>query len=235
MTMLSGAGTRASAACLFLVLLSPLAMSTAAAQGGDRPGATPGGPGPMTVERVKSGFLVAPDFKVTGFDHRVSELAGAYAGWLTDQTFFVGGGGYWLANRSRDREMAYGGLMVGWLAHGDRRISFGAKGLVGGGRATLLGSLGDVFAFDDEDGRTLPRMEVPGSRGVIPAPLVNTTVRIRQEFFIAEPEANVVVSLRRNVRLSGGVGYRLIGGARDMQGRLRGATGSLALQIGGGS
>ena len=49
--------------------------------------------GPMTVERITSGFLAAPDFKVTRFDHRTSELAGGYAGWLTDQQLFVGGGG----------------------------------------------------------------------------------------------------------------------------------------------
>ena len=34
--------------------------------------------GPMTIERVHSGLLVAPDFKVTRFDGRTSELVGAY-------------------------------------------------------------------------------------------------------------------------------------------------------------
>ena len=109
----------------------------------------------MTVERVKSGFLVAPDFKVTEFDHRVSGLAGAYTGWLYDRTFFLGGGGYWLANRSRDREMAYGGLVVGWFAGADRRIGFGAKGLIGGGRARLVRSFGDIFDYDRRDVRRL--------------------------------------------------------------------------------
>src|SRR4051794_2483931 len=36
-----------------------------------------GSRGPMTVERVKSGFLVEPEVKVTKFDHRTSELVGA--------------------------------------------------------------------------------------------------------------------------------------------------------------
>src|SRR5881409_2907314 len=35
--------------------------------------------GPMIIERVKSGFLVAPDFKVTEVDRRTAELAGGYA------------------------------------------------------------------------------------------------------------------------------------------------------------
>ena len=225
MGILTRSGTRAAAACL-LVVLSPLA---AAAQGGAPP-STPPSQGPMTVERVKSGFLVAPDFKVTEFDHRVSELAGAYAGWLTDRTFFLGGGGYWLANRSRDREMAYGGLVVGWFAGADRRIGFGAKGLIGGGRATLVRSFGDIFDDDDRDVR---RLEVsgPGTALLIPPPM---NVRVRDDFFVAEPEATVIVGLTRHFRLTAGAGYRLIGGARGTRNRLEGATGSVALQIGGG-
>ena len=41
--------------------------------------------GPMTIERVRSGVLIAPDFKVTRFDGRTSELVGGYGGWLSDQ------------------------------------------------------------------------------------------------------------------------------------------------------
>lgn len=217
--------TRAAAACL-LVVLSPLA---AAAQGGAPP-STPPNQGPMTVERVKSGFLVAPDFKVTEFDHRMSELAGAYAGWLSDRTFFLGGGGYWLANRSRDREMAYGGLVVGWFAGADRRLGFGAKGLIGGGRARLASSFGTIFDDDDHDER---RLEViaPGPALLIPPQL---NVRLRDDFFVAEPEATVIVGLTKHFRLTAGAGYRLIGGARGTRNRLQGATGSVALQIGGG-
>lgn len=217
-------GARAAAGCL-LVALSPLA---AAAQGGSPP-STPLGQGPMTVERVKSGFLVAPDFKVTEFDRRVSQLAGAYAGWLSDRTFFLGGGGYWLANRSRDREMAYGGLVVGWFAGADRRIGFGAKGLIGGGRARLVTSVGDIFDYDHRD---VQRLEgVASGLGLLIPPQVN--VRVRDDFFVAEPEATVIVGLSKHFRLTAGAGYRLIGGARGTRDRLQGATGSVALQIGG--
>jgi hypothetical protein len=184
----------------------------------------------MTVERVESRFLVAPDFKVTEIDRRVSQLAGAYAGWLTDRTLFIGGGGYWLANRSRDREMAYGGLVVGWFTGADRRIGFGAKGLVGGGRATLVSSFGDVF---DDDDRDLRRLEVNGPALTLLAP-PHATLRVRDDFFVAEPEATVIVGLTRHFRVTAGAGYRLIAGARGTRNRLDGATGSVALQIGGG-
>lgn len=225
MGIVTTAGTCAAAACL-LVVLTPFG---AAAQGGAPP-STPPSRGPMTVERVRSGFLVAPDFKVTEFDHRLSELAGAYAGWLSDRTFFLGGGGYWLANRSRDREMAYGGLVVGWFAGADRRVGFGAKGLIGGGRATLVRSFGEIFDYDHRD---VQRLEVigPGTALLIPP---HQNVRVRDDFLVAEPEATVIVGLSRHFRLTAGAGYRLIAGARGTRHRLEGATGSVALQIGGG-
>src|SRR5256885_16468755 len=66
--------------------------------------------GPMIVERIQSGFLFAPDVKVTEVDRKTSELAGGYAGWVADEALFVGGGGYWLPDRAGGRRMADGGV-----------------------------------------------------------------------------------------------------------------------------
>jgi hypothetical protein len=203
------------------VLITPLAAGAQDAT----PTPNQGTQGPMIVERIKSGFLVAPDFKVTEVDHKTSALAGAYAGWLTDNTLLIGGGGYWLANGSEGDEMAYGGLVVGWLARADRRVGFGAKALVGGGQATLSNTIvGIVGRPDDRNG--------PFGRGAR-----NATVHVRfhDGFFIVDPEANLLVNLTHGLRLTGGIGYRLISGSWDADDRLRGVTGSLALQIGGGS
>jgi hypothetical protein len=60
-------------------------------------------------------------------------------------------------------------------------------------------------------------------------------VRFHDGFFIVDPEANLLVNLTHGLRLTGGIGYRLISGSWDADDRLRGVTGSLALQIGGGS
>ena len=218
-------GLRALAACLF-VSIAPM---TALAQDPSSQNTQ----GPMIVERVKSGFVVAPDFKVTEVDRRVSALAGAYAGWLNDKTLLIGGGGYWLANRSRDREMAYGGIVVGWLARTDRRFGFGTKALIGGGEATLSSTISNIFEVPGSRGEPFGRSQ-PSPGRVVPQPLT-TRVRFRDSFFIAEPEANLLVGLTRRLRLTGGIGYRLIGGARSTDDRLRGVTGSIALQIGGGS
>src|SRR5262249_15749730 len=106
-------------------LIVLLFAATAAAQ----PPAPPPAPvnqGPMNVERMHNGFVAAPDVKVTQVDKKTSALAGDYAGWLVDDTFFVGGAGYWLANQASDRKMGYGGLMVQWLTRQDRTVGFGA-------------------------------------------------------------------------------------------------------------
>ena len=188
---------------------------------------TPRTQGPMIVEPIHSGFLAAPDVKVTEVDRKTSELIGGYAGWLTDDRFFIGGGGYWLANRNRnDREMAYGGLVVQWLVWNSGRLGFGAKGLVGGGEATLT----------DTINVRVPEVRTNG-RLVTPATTLSQRVRVRDGFLLAEPEAQLSFKLMKQLRLAIGAGYRFTGSDRRGFGgnRLDGATGSLALQIGGGS
>ena len=125
--------------------------------------------------------------------------------------------------------MAYGGLVVQWLARKNSRVGFGVKGLVGGGEATLSDTITitpRVPEFRSMDGRLLT-----------PAPALAQRVRFRQGFMIAEPEALLSLKLTKRVRLAGGVGYRFTGSERRGLGgdRLDGTTGSLALQIGGGS
>jgi hypothetical protein len=214
------------AAALAFVFLLPLAAS---AQSG---GGTPFSQGPMTVERVHSGFLVAPDFKVTGVDRKTSELAGAYAGWLSDDQFFIGAGGYWLANQTSDRKMAYGGLVVQWLARTNERVGFSAKGLVGGGRATLTSTASQILALPVRRDTPLGRIDPDDlNRGLV----TNTLFRVREDFVVAEPEVGVLVRLTRHVRLTGGAGYRFVGAEDRDDNRLRGAVGSIGLQVGGGS
>lgn len=206
-------------AIAYCALLVPLA---AAAQ--------PASNGPMTIERLHSGFLGGPDVKVTRVDGKTSELLGGYAGWLVDDTIFFGAGGYWLANGSRDREMGYGGFVFQWLGNSDGRVGYGLKALLGGGEATLdttVTTLPVPILFDNDvrNGRVdLNQL----ARNVTPRV---TTVRVREGFFVAEPEANVTLRLTEHFRVVGGAGYRFIGSdGRDGR-RLRGATGTLSLQI----
>jgi len=185
--------------------------------------------GPMTIERVRSGVLIAPDFKVTRFDGRTSELVGGYGGWLSDKTFFVGGGGYWLANGSRDRRLAYGGLVLQWMGRGGQTIGYSIKGLIGGGESTVSRTVTQTIRFPDlrrlNDGR-IEAGRQPQS--------ITTSVRTRQDFFVGEPEADVVVRITKTLHLTVGAGYRFIAAERGDENRLRGAVGTIGLQLGGG-
>jgi hypothetical protein len=175
--------------------------------------------GPMIVERVHNGFLVAPDFKFTEIDHKSSGLAGGYAGFVFDEHFFIGGGGYALATQTRGRDLAYGGLVLQWLGAGNDTFGFSAKTLFGGGRADSSGTLQVL-----DHGRT-----------------ISESYRARQNFLVAEPELDALIRMTDHLRLAVGAGYRFTGsdwGRRnpfDIPGqRLNGAVGSISLQIGGG-
>lgn len=161
------------------------------------------GGGPMTVERVHSGFVVTPEVKVTQVDRRAKAMVGATAGWLHDQTFFIGGAGYVVPERSRDRQFFYGGLVIGVQANRDRAVGFALRGLFGGGRANS-----ELTLFDHRD------------------------FRVHEDFVVAEPEASVLVKFSKHVRLTAGAGYRFVGRRHGGPGGFDGATGSIGLQIG---
>jgi hypothetical protein len=197
----------------------------------------------LTMERIQNGFVIAPDNRFTDVDGRYANLLGFYGGWMMDRTFLIGAGGYWLTNGSHDQEMSYGGAVVEWLVHGDRRLGFSARALIGGGSASLPG--------------TLPRFPIPMpypfpaggvpqlghgpdhdgfwggwdlGRGWPP----NGTVRLHDGFFVAEPQVNVSWKVKKWLHVTAGGGYRLITGTRNMDSRLDGVSGSLSVQIGGG-
>jgi hypothetical protein len=184
----------------------------------------------MIVERVKSGFLVAPDFKITEVDHRTSELVGAYAGWLTDETFFIGGGGYWLANQPNDRDMGYGGLVVQWLVRAQQPIGLSIKGLIGGGATTSSTTISRAIPVPDLRGGRLDDRGRPGATTVTAA-----RFRTHTGFFVAEPEVDLLIRLTHGMRLTAGAGYRLVAAKYGDDSGLRGAVGSVGIQIGGGS
>ena len=215
----------------------PLASSTQAT--------TVAQPGQLTIERVEHGFVFAPDARVTEVNGETAALAGGYIGWMTDRTWLVGAGGYWLANQDDDLKMAYGGMVVEYLARSQERIGFGVRGLIGGGRATLGSTIGEYFGVDGDIG--LPgrnplhnhaaRM-VRGGRGQhgggsLPI-AADTEILVREYFFVVEPQASVIWHITRWARLDLGVGYRLTAGAGPLDEDLRGPSASVAVQFGGG-
>jgi len=184
-------------------------------------------PGPMTVQRIGDSAFIAPDFKITDFNGKATGLAGAYGGYLFQNTFLIGAGGYWLTDQSRQRDMWYFGLVTGVYLNHDRRLGYGFKALIGGGEATF----------------TQQYTYLQPQRGGTPVPITATNF-FHNDIFVFEPEADLVLHLTDHMKLTGGVGYRLTadpysygyyGCCGYNTSRVNGVTGSVALQIGGGT
>jgi hypothetical protein len=223
------------AAALFVASLPLTASAQTAADATQRPV----NQGPMTVERIHSGFAATPEVKITDFDGKASGLIGGSAGYLAEETFFVGGGGYWMAtDRSRSRELAYGGLVMQWFALTTDRFGVSGKVLLGGGQATTPQTVTQVVGLPGP--RELDRLTQAQVNDLVRAHTVTSTVGLRQDFFVAEPEVNARLAFARHVRLTLGAGYRFAGndwwryrrgGGRND--RISGAVGTLGVQIGG--
>ena len=184
--------------------------------------------GPMTLERVHSGWAITPDYRITDFDHTTSQLLGAYGGWVYDSTILIGAGGYWTTNAPNNRDLQYGGAVVEWLNGADRAFGFSIRGLVGWGTSRLPGTVSRIVEPAprfDRNGRRLPSV-TPPTTTIVP-------VVFHDDFFVFEPQASALIRVTRLMRINAGVGYRLTDGAHGLDDRIHGVSGSIALQIGG--
>jgi hypothetical protein len=197
----------------------------------------------LVLEEVHDGFAIAPDVRFGKVNGKTATIAGGYGGWMIDKTLLVGGGGYWLANRSSDFKMAYGGAVVEWLVRADQRIGFGTRALVGGGSATLSRPFGDIFGNPPDTSRAFADLhgglrDIRGLHGHVPhrgnTITRDTPIVVSDTFVIFEPQANAFVSVTRWLRINVGVGYRVVGGSDALDDELRGVSGTVAVQFGGG-
>jgi hypothetical protein len=222
----------------FALALSLTSAVSARAQDGSAPSQPPG---PLVIERVHDGVLVAPEYKITELDGDTGQLAGARAGRLVDGVLFIGGAAYWLTNDSRDFKLAYGGVLIGWSTPAERRVSFGGKALIGGGSATLGTTLPGAVTSAFHDGRqgTVARFGA-GSRGPTdlrrpqpgPPPVGTIHFIARDQFFVAEPQADLVTRLTGHTSITLSAGYRWTAMNEVLGDRLDGVTCSLGLQLG---
>ena len=109
-------------------------------------------------------------------------------------------------------------------------------------RSTLAVSLADRF-----DGR-LPdplilsagirdARDIAARFGVRVPPLIPVgsllpSVRVREDFFVVEPQVSAATKVTNHIAVDVAAGYRLIGAADALGDRLDGATASLGLQFG---
>ena len=178
-----------------------------------RPPSTPSA-GIVQSSSAENGFVVAPDFRITDINHHTAQMVGAYGGYVFSKQLLVGGGGYWQADSTDGAHMFYTGPVVEWRLFPDRTVGLNLHGLVGGGWRY----------FDDDFYYRMIR-----SDRFLPPPGTHPVRRgwYNDGFFVAEPEAQVVVRLGSWIRAQGGVGYR----ATSADG-LSGASGSISVQFG---
>jgi hypothetical protein len=194
-------------------------------------------PQPLTVQRIPTGFVVAPDFKLTEVGDEIGQLAGAYAGRVTDETLLIGGAAYWLVNGSDNFKLAYGGLLIGWSSPNTGRIRFGGRSLVGVGSATLARDIEGRFGRGAE---RAPLIRFGGRNQPAPAPSTIRTpsgpsmirVRVSDDFFVFEPQANVAIHVTSHIAVSGAAGYRAVALTDGLRDLLDGPTASLGVQFG---
>lgn len=217
----------------FAVAILALMMSSAASAQTTPVPADLSTPSQLVVETIENGWLFAPDVRVTDLDGRTGTLAGGYIGRITDRTLTFGGGGYWLTNRDDHFKMAYGGAVVQWMAHADRTIGFGLRALVGGGSATMPRALGDLVNVADLNRHNSRNLRF-GGRQINPFDPTQQ-VAVNDDFVVVEPQVDVLWNLSPRYRINFGVGYRVVGWAPHLGDQLRGVSGSVAFQVGGGS
>jgi hypothetical protein len=162
----------------------------------------------------EDGFVIAPDFRITEVNHHTAHMVGAYGGYVFAKQLLVGFGGYWQPDSTDGAHMLYGGPVFEWRVFPDSIVGLNLHGLVGAGWRYFDG---DYYYWAIRSNRNLPP---PGIRPV-PGGWYN------DGFFVAEPEAQLVVRLGSWIRAQAGIGYR----ATSTDG-LSGATGSISMQFG---
>ena len=156
-------------------------------------GAQTPGSGPLVLEPIGNGFVVAPDVKVTSMNGRIETLVGGYAAHVSDSHLLIGGAGYGLVTGDHGRGLGYGGLITGWIFYPKSTISLTAKDLLG-------------FGWLSQPYTAVPP-HYDHNHVVVP---VGPAYYAGQQFFIFEPELDVHVKISHLVAITAGGSYRLV-------------------------
>jgi hypothetical protein len=176
-----------------------------------------GSAGDIRVTTGEDGFMIAPDYRVTEINNHTAQLLGAYGGYVFGRQFLVGAGGYWQLDSTDGTHIVYGGPVFQWRLFPEKTVGLNLHGLIGGGWRYA-----DDFYFANFD---RPRVD---HRGVLAGRYYGLPYGWYDDaFFVAEPEAHVVVRLASWIRLQGGVGYRA-----TSSDNLNGTSGSVSVQFG---
>lgn len=144
-----------------------------------------------------------PAVKFTQMYGSEAFLVGGQGGWIINHTLFLGGAGYGLVNGikspdssiddARYLDIGYGGMVVGLVLRSDYLIHLTLTTLMGGGSVGSRESFYHMGDYDTHDGRG-------------------------DEFWVVEPNLELVVNMTRWFRVSGGVSYRHVIGINEFDG-----------------
>jgi len=214
--MTGGAVPRVAALSAFVMLA---AAAVAAAAGPQSSGSSQGQTatsekGPLVLEPIESGLVLAPEVKITRVDGSPGTFFGGYGGWLFSDTFLLGLGGYSLVNGREDVGMKYGGLVAGVQFPAGDKVRLGVRALLGFG-----------------DGRFATDMLMTDPTFAPCVPCVRP-VEIHRNFTVFEPQGTAAIRLGRRLSLDLAGGYRMIGSADGWESHFQGGFGSVALRVG---
>ena len=178
----------------------------------------------VEMSNEEDGPVFAPDVKFTEVNHDFATLIGAYGGYVFAGQIMFGGGGYWQANSTNGLHIAYGGPVVEWRALRGRTIGLNLHALVGGGTSYS----DDHFAYYNRGVYVDPRGQNGRDGHTSPATYVYPyPYHYYDAFFVADPEAQLVIHFGSSVRLQGSLGYRATSTSS-----VNGVTGGISVQIG---
>src|SRR3989339_693604 len=138
-------------------------------------------------DKIQSGGFGAPMARYTQVDGKWGLMFGGRGGWIINNAFVLGGGGYKLVDNNlksdivdssggrQSFELNYGGIEMEYIAQHDDLVHIGIGALLGGGNAGLSG--GESASF-----------------------------------FVIEPGMNVELNVSRHFRINLGAAYRLVSG-----------------------
>ena len=147
----------------------------------------------------ESGGFGGPVLKVTGINDVFGLIVGGRGGWISKQTFAIGGGFYGLlrdietedSGFERDFEFAYGGLELEYIIAPRQVVHVSVQTLIGfGGLTDRHQNLETFDRFDEFD-----RFGGPDDT-----------------FFIVEPALNIMWNMKTYLRIGFGGSYRFIRG-----------------------
>ncbi len=222
--------SRAVAAFALLLISAAPLFAQDAAQAKPQPQQV--APNPIVVERITDQFFVAPEYKLTDMSGHTGQLVGATGGMLMQETFLLGGSVYHLVQGPSGWELTYGGFVFGAQMPPEKKIRFGARSLIGFGTASNLSTVtypgyqNFPMPYGGMNDRHYPGYGYP------PGYPTSARVHYEENFFVFEPQGDLLFAITNKIRFGVSAGYRWTDSSDYFQHAINGVTGTFMVQVG---